>query len=103
MHSMTYVILCGFIVIGLPLAMNWIPQNRWYGFRTPATLTDPELWRRVNMFAGWALLVAALLGFIIATIWADIVDPWGPVVMAALASVATAASFVYLLTTTRNH
>jgi hypothetical protein len=45
----------------IPLIMKFVPPNRLYGFRTPRTLSNPEVWFRVNHFAGWALLVAAAM------------------------------------------
>ena len=42
-----------------PFILKIVPPNRFYGFRTPRTLSNRELWLRVNRFAGWALLIAA--------------------------------------------
>jgi hypothetical protein len=36
------------VALGLPLALRKIPRNRLYGFRLGATLTDDEIWYRVN-------------------------------------------------------
>lgn len=36
-----------------------MPPNGAYGFRTRQTLADPELWFRVNRFAGCALFIAS--------------------------------------------
>lgn len=38
--------------LAVPLALGKVPMNRWYGFRTPRTVTDPELWAPVNAMAG---------------------------------------------------
>jgi uncharacterized membrane protein len=46
-------------VLAVPLALQVVPPNRYYGFRTARTLADREVWFRVNRFAGWALLIAA--------------------------------------------
>ena len=43
----------------IPLILKIVPPNRFYGFRTSRTLSNRELWLRVNRFAGWALLIAA--------------------------------------------
>ena len=54
-------------VIALPLALRWVGPNRFYGFRTRATLSDRALWYSANAFAGWALFFAAFVSA--ALIW----------------------------------
>ena len=64
-----YVVF-GLLLIGLsiPLLLDKIPPNGWYGFRVPSTLYNPDVWYKVNRYAArWMLLsgiitiVAALL------------------------------------------
>ena len=57
-----------YVVLGLaatPLALGWVPPNRWYGFRFPGALFAPELWYRLNALGGQmfiaGLLVCALI------------------------------------------
>jgi uncharacterized membrane protein len=42
--------------LSVPLALGKVPPNRFYGFRTPRTVSDPELWVPVNQMAGRALV-----------------------------------------------
>src|SRR6266516_4703549 len=60
--ALTFVLPVLVAVLGVPLLLDWVPPNRFYGFRTPATLASPQLWYDVNRAAGWALLIAGLLG-----------------------------------------
>jgi len=55
--------LIGLLFLGLsiPLILKQIPPNRFYGFRTPKTLSDPQIWYRANTFAGWALAIASVV------------------------------------------
>jgi hypothetical protein len=51
----------------LPLALGWVPPNRWYGFRFPGALFAPDLWYRLNalggqMFIGGLVVCAAIHG-----------------------------------------
>lgn len=47
--------------LGYPLWRNLVPPNRWYGFRTPATLRDERIWYPVNQATGgWLLLTGAV-------------------------------------------
>ena len=49
------------IVICVPMILERVPPNRWYGFRTPRTLSDPNVWYPANRIAGQYLAVAAVL------------------------------------------
>ena len=55
--------LVGILFIGLsiPLIRNRVPPNRFYGFRTAKTLSDPKIWYEVNHISGNDLLVAGAL------------------------------------------
>jgi hypothetical protein len=50
-----------------PMILRWIPPNPLYGFRTPLTLSNPDVWYPANAFSGWALLIAAALS--LAALW----------------------------------
>ncbi len=55
----------GLIMVGLavPLIQRRVGPNRWYGFRVPATLADPDVWFAANSYSGRLLL---RLGVIVA-------------------------------------
>jgi uncharacterized membrane protein len=59
--------------LGVPLALGRVGPNPWYGFRTPRTLTDPEVWWVANRMTGWALVasgvVAAVLSAVVGLAW----------------------------------
>lgn len=46
------------IVVGFPLALKRIEPNGTYGFRTPKTLSDPEVWYSVNTIGGISFVIA---------------------------------------------
>jgi len=50
-----------FVGLSIPLIRNRVPPNRFYGFRTPKTLSDPKIWYEVNHIQGNDLLVAGAL------------------------------------------
>ena len=55
------------LALGIPLASQWVPPNRFYGYRTATTFASVEAWYRVNRAAGLALIGAGLIsGFIVA-------------------------------------
>ncbi len=41
--ALTFVLPVLVAVLGVPLLLDWVPPNRFYGFRTPATLASPQL------------------------------------------------------------
>ncbi len=46
--------------LSIPLILRRIPPNGLYGFRAPATLSNPDLWYKVNTYAGKRLLAVGL-------------------------------------------
>ena len=44
--------------LAVPLVLKRVPPNRIYGVRTSKTLSDREIWFRVNRVAGLALIMA---------------------------------------------
>lgn len=57
LYSFAGVILAG---LSVPLILHKIPPNGLYGFRSRSTLDNPQLWYRVNAYAGKRLLVTGL-------------------------------------------
>jgi hypothetical protein len=46
-------------VVAVPLVFGLVPRNRFYGFRTPKTLSDENTWYAVNRIAGVAMMIAS--------------------------------------------
>lgn len=36
------------VLVSIPLVFGWIPRNRLFGFRVPATLRHDAIWYEVN-------------------------------------------------------
>src|SRR5712691_4443518 len=47
--------------LALPMMYDKIPPNGFYGFRTPRTMSDPNLWYPANRVAGRNLAVAGVI------------------------------------------
>ncbi len=43
--------------LAIPLMQRRIKPNGWYGFRTPSTLRNPDLWYDANAYSGRLLIV----------------------------------------------
>ena len=50
-----------FVLIGVPMAMDLVPPNSFYGIRTQETLASEELWYAANSAAGTAAILSGLI------------------------------------------
>jgi uncharacterized membrane protein len=48
--------------VSLPMAMDLVPPNRVYGFRTAASLASAEVWHESNLWAGRTGVALGLAG-----------------------------------------
>jgi len=53
------------ILISIPLVMQKVPPNLWYGFRTRRTLSDPTIWYRANYLGGMDLMYSGIIALIL--------------------------------------
>jgi uncharacterized membrane protein len=49
------------ILLSIPLILRWIPQNRFVGFRIPATRSNKSVWYDANALCGRHYLLLGLL------------------------------------------
>jgi hypothetical protein len=57
LYSLGGLLLAG---LSVPLILHKIPPNGLYGFRVRSTLENPQLWYKVNAYAGRRFLVVGL-------------------------------------------
>jgi len=90
--------LCaGLVVLALPLCFRLVAPNSFYGFRTPATLADTKLWFDANAFAGYALVVAAVVSALGLSLVRSEKASWMPLIALLLPlTLAFAATLVYI-------
>ncbi len=77
MHWEVFVVVASSLfisLVGLPMALDKIPPNALYGFRTPRTLADPDVWYEANRESGKALTLAGLVGAVGAVLCGWLVD-----------------------------
>lgn len=55
------------VLVSTPLVFRLVPLNRWYGYRTPRSLSSPAEWYRLNRIAGIVVIAAALVSLVIKT------------------------------------
>jgi hypothetical protein len=82
-------------VLSIPPTLGWVPRNRLYGFRVPATLRSDTVWYSINRRFGREIIVIGLtLAALAASLDAAGLDtPTGRVI-------AISAMIASLLTTT---
>jgi SdpI/YhfL family protein len=56
-------------LVAVPLVLGLIPRNRFYGIRTAKTLSDDDVWYRVNRLGGVAVMVASAVYGGVAVVW----------------------------------
>ena len=49
------------MLLARPMIKRRIGPNRWYGFRTPKTLSSPNIWYPANEFSGRRLFSTGLI------------------------------------------
>lgn len=70
--------LIGLLFMGLsiPLIRGRIPPNRIYGFRTPKTLSDPQIWYEANRIMGNDMFLAGAVTTISSMVMLLIARDW---------------------------
>ena len=48
------------IVLSIPLLFRWVPRNRFYGFRIPATMRSDSVWYEANALCARHMLLLGL-------------------------------------------
>lgn len=49
------------LVLSIPMMLRWVPQNRVFGFRIPATLRHESVWYDANALSGRHFFLLGLL------------------------------------------
>ena len=92
------------IPLAIPMMLERVRPNWWYGFRTRKTLSDEGIWYKANAYAGSALLLAGvvtLVGLLVLVVIESSLSYWpfnilGWVVGLVPIVVAIILSFVYV-------
>jgi uncharacterized membrane protein len=94
--TVVLLIVCALIAAAaVPLMLKLVPPNPVYGVRTEKALASAEIWYRVNVFGGRALLaaaaVAALLlitysGTLLKSSWSQLIAFVLPITVAVVAT-----------------
>ena len=56
------------IALAVPLILEKVPRNAFYGFRTPFTMSSDEIWYYANKISGIALLLGGIFWLLVGRI-----------------------------------
>jgi uncharacterized membrane protein len=76
--TVALLIGCALIaVVAVPLLLKLVPPNPIYGVRTEKTLDSSEIWYKVNIYGGKALLIAAGVAALLLMVYSGTyLRPW---------------------------
>ena len=80
------------ILVSFPLILEWIPRNRFYGFRVPKTLESDAVWYPANKMAVIFLMVAGVIWLLLAVFlpgWPNEIIGVALLIVAAVLSVVS--------------
>ncbi|MCB8936362.1 MAG: SdpI family protein [Anaerolineae bacterium] len=49
------------VALSIPMLLDKVPPNPWYGFRVPSTLSDEKLWYKANRYIARGLLATGII------------------------------------------
>jgi uncharacterized membrane protein len=79
------------ILMSIPLLFGWIPRNRLYGFRVPATLRHDAVWYDVNARSARHFL---LLGVVMVALEFALPRPPRAAILSTVAVVGLAVAMI---------
>jgi uncharacterized membrane protein len=86
------------VVLGIPLALNWVPQNPVYGIRTAKTFASREVWYAANRLAGLNGAVAGIAIAVAALVVPRVVPDYSEGVRVLIVGAITTAAVVIMVT-----
>ena len=97
--SLVTYVLMGLLFVGLaiPLRLNVVPPNHWYGFRTRLTLSDPKIWYPVNAFGGRWLIWIGVATLVAGPVCLLLPESWLAAYMLATSALWVLALIVVLV------
>jgi uncharacterized membrane protein len=101
--STIYIVWILLAVLGIPLALDLVPPNRFFGLRTGTSMAQTEMWRRTNVFGGWSLLIAAAVGSLITYFLPEAAHDYGYLLVVCIVAIAVACTFGYQRAIKKNH
>ena len=91
-----YIAWIMLFVVSVPLALNLVPPNGFYGLRIGSTLANPEVWRKGNVFSGWVMMAGAVIGAAITRYFPDVAENWGNLLVVVVAVLVAVISILYV-------
>ena len=92
----SYVIWIFFFVIGIPFAFKLVELNNALGFKFATAKHDPAIWKRVNSFAGWCIIIFSVIGSLLTYLGFNMAEQWGAIFFIGFLMLTVIATFIYM-------
>lgn len=103
LYVVAYVVPVVLILLSIPMVLGKVPPNKLYGFRTPKTLSSPDVWYPANKVSGVLMILAGALSIVVNSILLAVADRpdhtllgWMSVSLIAPLLLGLVGSFIYL-------
>jgi hypothetical protein len=73
-YLVTLIVPLTIIAVAIPLILEKVPRNGFYGFRTSFTMSSDEIWYRANKISGVALLAGGVFWLLLGQILPNVMD-----------------------------
>ena len=90
-----YLVWIFSVVIAIPLALKLVPPNGFVGFRFATR--DPVVWKNVNSFAGWSVIVCSIAGGLYTYFKPTVAEESSELIVAGFLGIAVFATIIYFL------
>jgi uncharacterized membrane protein len=81
-HIVVPMVLCFiFILLSIPLILQKVRPNCFYGVRTRKTMSDEVVWYKANKFFGFGLITSSLFSLVILIIAVLIPDVFSTIIV----------------------
>lgn len=92
-----YWIPFAFIVISIPLILEKIRPNKFYGIRLKKTLSNDKIWYKANKHCGWCFLITGIVLLVFRFIdpYFNMLQEYYKVIVFISIIIASLVSFIY--------
>ena len=103
LYVVAFIVPAMLVLLSIPMVLGKVPPNRLYGFRTPKTLSSPDVWYPANKVSGVLMIIAGALSMVVNAVFLAVADwpehmllGWMCVSLIGPLLLGLAGSFIYL-------
>jgi hypothetical protein len=73
-YLVTLIVPLLIIALAIPVILEKVPRNYFYGFRTPYTMSSDAVWYRANKISGVALAIGGAVWLLLGQVLPHVMD-----------------------------